>query len=274
MQIHELPTISGSIGSGGYFATDNGSQTTKIDYDALAQAIIEQYASSTLAGTAQSVKAALDGLDGNKLDLKAGTAITNGTDVNTLQTPGTYFCASASIAASLSNIPSQATAVGFRLDVARNGYNANNYLTQTLVGVRYGLSFEYVRGMSVQGTWGEWQKTPTRAEVDALNSNISSNAGGVPIREAGTVSPSASFSFDMSNALSQHEGFALVALQIEGNSAQGVQLLFLGRGTSKAKALLDGMGANIAYTATYSVPTWTITNNTENVLYYTVIKSK
>lgn len=171
MQIHELPDVT-AIGSGGYFATDNGSQTTKIDYDALAKAIIEQYSASTLAGSAQSVKAALDGLDGNKLDLKAGTAITNGTDVNTLQTPGTYSCASASIAASLSNIPSQATAVGFRLDVARNGYNANNYLTQTLVGVRYGLSFEYVRGMSVQGTWGEWQKTPTRAEVDALNSKL------------------------------------------------------------------------------------------------------
>lgn len=167
MQIHELPTISGSP-SGGYFATDNGTQTTKIDYTALAQAIIEQYNASTLAGSAQSVKAALDGLDGDKLDLKAGTAITSGTDVNTLQTPGTYFCSSASIAASLSNIPSQATAVGFRLDVARNGYNTDNYLTQTLVGVIYGLSTEYVRGMSVQGTWGEWQKAPTRAEVDAL----------------------------------------------------------------------------------------------------------
>lgn len=171
MQIHELPTISGSP-SGGYFATDNGTQTTKIDYTALAQAIIEQYNASTLAGSAQSVKAALDGLDGDKLDLKAGTAITSGTDVNTLQTPGTYFCSSASIAASLSNIPSQATAVGFRLDVARNGYNTDNYLTQTLVGVIYGLSTEYVRGMSVQGTWGEWQKAPTRAEVDALNSNL------------------------------------------------------------------------------------------------------
>lgn len=171
MQIHELPTISGSP-SGGYFATDNGTQTTKIDYTALAQAIIEQYNASTLAGSAQSVKAALDGLDGDKLDLKAGTAITSGTDVNTLQTPGTYFCSSASIAASLSNIPTQATSVGWRLDVARNGYNTDNYLTQTITGVSSGASFEYVRGMSVQGTWGEWQKAPTRAEVDALNSNL------------------------------------------------------------------------------------------------------
>lgn len=171
MQIHELPTISGSP-SGGYFATDNGTQTTKIDYTALAQAIIEQYNASTLAGTAQSVKAALDGLDGNKLDLKSGTAITNSTDVNTLQTPGTYFCASASIAASLSNIPTQAATVGFRMDVARNGYNADNYLTQTLRAVSSGAAFEYVRGMSTEGTWGAWQKVPTRAEVDALSSNL------------------------------------------------------------------------------------------------------
>lgn len=173
MRIKDLISRSKALIEGNvYLAVDDATNnvTQKVDYKTLAQEIIEQYNLSTLAGSAQSVKAALDGLDGNKLDLKAGTAITNGTDVNTLQTPGTYFCASASIAASLSNIPSQATEVGFRLDVARNAYNANNFLTQTLVGVRHGLSFEYVRGMSVQGTWGEWQKTPTRAEVDALNS--------------------------------------------------------------------------------------------------------
>ena len=62
MQIHELPDVT-AIGSGGYFATDDGSQTTKIDYDALAKAIIEQYSASTLAGSAQSVKAALDGIN-------------------------------------------------------------------------------------------------------------------------------------------------------------------------------------------------------------------
>lgn len=71
MQIHELPTISGSP-SGGYFATDNGTQTTKIDYTALAQAIIEQYNASTLAGAAQSIQAAI-----NAISPQVKTAITD-----------------------------------------------------------------------------------------------------------------------------------------------------------------------------------------------------
>ena len=172
MRIKDLISRSKALIEGNvYLAVDDATNnvTQKVDYKTLAREIIEQYNLSTLAGSAQSVKSALDGLDGNKLDLKAGTAITNGTDVNTLQTPGTYFCASASIAASLSNIPTQATSVGWRLDVARNGYNTDNYLTQTITGVSSGVSFEYVRGMSTKGTWGEWLKAPTRAEVDALS---------------------------------------------------------------------------------------------------------
>lgn len=41
----------------------NGSAAARIDYNVLAKAIIEQYAGSTVAGSAQSVKAALDALN-------------------------------------------------------------------------------------------------------------------------------------------------------------------------------------------------------------------
>lgn len=252
MQIHELPDVT-AIGSGGYFATDNGSQTTKIDYDALAKAIIEQYSASTLAGVAQSVKAAVDGLDGNKLDLKAGTAIVKDTDVNTIQTPGTYFCSSASTAASLSNIPSQATAVGFRLDVARNGYNVDNYLTQTLVGIRYGLSFEYVRGMSVQGTWGEWQKTPTREEVDALNSNF----GGMRMYMQNTNA--LSYSFTLSDKDNSRHSAGLFF----GGTANGREFCYLLwiNATSNLVTitkLYDGLSARV-FEATYDASTKVLT---------------
>ena len=43
----------------------NGSAAARIDYNVLAKAIIEQYAGSTVAGSAQSVKAALDALNSN-----------------------------------------------------------------------------------------------------------------------------------------------------------------------------------------------------------------
>lgn len=251
MQIHELPDVT-AIGSGGYFATDNGSQTTKIDYDALAKAIIEQYSASTLAGSAQSVKAALDGLDGNKLDLKAGTAITNGTNVNTLQTPGTYFCASASTAASLSNIPTQATSVGWRLDVARNGYNTDNYLTQTITGVSSGVSFEYVRGMSTKGTWGGWLKAPTRAEVDALNSNL---AGLKIIPKTLTAGGSVTFT---STTVAHYVVFVCgaggqrCAVVVRSASATGYTILSDANGASNITVSASGRNLTIASADTAS----------------------
>lgn len=63
MRIANLSTKSGSMSSSDKFVTDNGTTVTKIDYNALAKAIIEQYTGSTLAGSAQSVKAALDALN-------------------------------------------------------------------------------------------------------------------------------------------------------------------------------------------------------------------
>ena len=271
MQIHELPDVT-AIGSGGYFATDNGSQTTKIDYDALAKAIIEQYSASTLAGSAQSVKSALDGI---KTDLNV---VYGANPIKTLAATDDLLTLDVGMYRVANVLPLNAPSTTYKYGYATKQHRGASGYTyyEFIVGNGNGNDFKRYYGWqySNSATSIDWIEMAPQSAVDALNSNISSNAGGVPIREAGTVSPSASFSIDMSNAVSQHEGFALVALQIAGNSAQGVQLLFLGKGTSKTKALLDGMGANIAYTATYSAPTWSITNNTENVLYYTVIKSK
>lgn len=62
MRIFNLSNKSGSLTSSDKFVLDNGTNVMKIDYNALAKAIIEQYTGSTLAGSAQSVKAALDAL--------------------------------------------------------------------------------------------------------------------------------------------------------------------------------------------------------------------
>ena len=59
--ISDLPALTPASGTVLY--AENSSQSGKIDYATLAQAIIENYTSSTLAGSAQSVKSALDSLN-------------------------------------------------------------------------------------------------------------------------------------------------------------------------------------------------------------------
>lgn len=63
MRISNLSNKSGNPSAGDYLVLDDGTTVTKIDYNKLAKAIIENYAASTLAGSAQSVKAALDSLN-------------------------------------------------------------------------------------------------------------------------------------------------------------------------------------------------------------------
>lgn len=59
-RINNLPAKSGTLGSSDYIPTDNGTTTSKIDYNSLAREIIENYNGSSLGGSERSVKAALD----------------------------------------------------------------------------------------------------------------------------------------------------------------------------------------------------------------------
>ena len=70
MRISNLSNKSGNPTSNDYLVLDDGTTVTKIDYNKLAKAIIENYAASTLAGSAQSVKAALDSLNSNCLGIR------------------------------------------------------------------------------------------------------------------------------------------------------------------------------------------------------------
>lgn len=78
MQIHELNQLSGTPGDTSAFAIDNGTTTERIDYVALAKAIIEEYTGSTLAGSARSVKSAFAALLAS-INANAGSI----TDLNT-----------------------------------------------------------------------------------------------------------------------------------------------------------------------------------------------
>lgn len=93
MRISDLDTRSAALGeSTAYFAVDQASSnaTNKIDYNALARAIIEQYAGSTIGGTAQSVKAAVDKAHNLKLSrpMDASQNPYDGTDGQFLRSNG------------------------------------------------------------------------------------------------------------------------------------------------------------------------------------------
>lgn len=159
-QIHELSSAS-TITSGNTLAMDTGTVTQKIDYNVLAKCIIEQYASSSLGGSARSVKTALDAVIS-----KQWTGFSN-TSTLTSQ---------AEALADNSNVFGFCTSNGHQTEV-EVPYNANyyvqvykksaNYITIFLWAYSNPANHQYVR-VKNNGTWGEWVKQPTRAEMDEV----------------------------------------------------------------------------------------------------------
>lgn len=76
VQIHALPEAL-TVAGGEYFVKDNGSVTEKIDYDTLAAAIIEQFAGSTIGGSAQTLKNAIDTLTSTVTTMQAMEDLTS-----------------------------------------------------------------------------------------------------------------------------------------------------------------------------------------------------
>lgn len=170
MQIHELPTISGSIGSGGYFATDNGSQTTKIDYNALAKAIIEQYNTSTLGGTAQSVKTALDGI---KTDLNV---VYGANPIKTLAATDDLLTLDVGMYRVANVLPLNAPSTTYKYGYATKQHRGASGYTyyEFVVGNGNGNDFKRYYGWqySNSATSIDWIEMAPQSAVDELNSKI------------------------------------------------------------------------------------------------------
>ena len=99
--------------------------------------------------------------------------------------------------------------------------------------------------------------------------------GGVPIRKADAVAAGGTFTVTLSSTISSHEGFALLNINVSGNALAGCGLLYLGRGTSKVGKIFGTLSEQ-SYSASYNSgnSTWTITNNTQDIMYFTAIISK
>lgn len=143
--------------------------TMNVDYAELARNIITQYNAQTLAGSAQSVKSALDILNNNI----SREILSSGTNLNTLVASNftnKYYRGSAINA--MTNIPSDlsSNAFPFALDVV-----AINTYSKQILYMYGGQNYTYERRQVQQSgstVWSAWEKMPTRSEVDALNSNL------------------------------------------------------------------------------------------------------
>ena len=122
----------------------------------IAKKIVEDYAGSTLLGTAQSVASALTqcmGLYGN-------TRITGGNDLNSVTNFGTYYIQSSTDARNISNVPEEST---MRIYVTAARKDAN-YIQQ--VAYPYDKDYYYIRnGSNTGSSWTAWIKSPTRSEI-------------------------------------------------------------------------------------------------------------
>lgn len=136
----------------------NGSAAARIDYNVLAKAIIEQYAGSTVAGSAQSVKAALDALNSNVNSFGTATDLNEATKSKVLyrfnsgaeNNPGYNY--------------------GF-LIAFTEGNNVNQF---AIPRGGAGTTAESIsrRSKGANGGWGEWVKFPSRAELTALEARV------------------------------------------------------------------------------------------------------
>ena len=77
MLLKDLQTLATKLATGTLFHVEKAGKAYSVDYSALAKAIIEEYADSTVGGSKQSVQAAIAALNSSKAELKN---LSKGTD--------------------------------------------------------------------------------------------------------------------------------------------------------------------------------------------------
>ena len=142
---------------------------------------------SALGASVDSIDTRVTNVESSKYELYGSkmTAIPSGADLNDYTTPGSYYSATSTITASLSHCPF--TGAGFSLHVEVIAGTSDNQVMQTIKRRSTAGSTIYVRTAS-GGVFDveEWEKVPTRSEMDTLTSNL----GGVTFTEKFSVTSS------------------------------------------------------------------------------------
>ena len=161
-----------------------GTASYKLLISDLAKAIVENYAGSSLAGSAQSIQSALDSLNSSFMNLGTRDVyIPSNADLDTYRTPGIYDCNSGSVAVTLEHCP---VTTGFRLIVETAGYGSMAYGFQTILlgsgtaSSQGGRVYRRALAGATPSTspWGEWKELPTRSELDDLKASSYRYKGG------------------------------------------------------------------------------------------------
>lgn len=168
-----------------------------IDYNLLADKILDKLTSKTYSGldtTSKIIPDAIDELRGISKRLSPITSISANANLNSYTTPGEYYCGTNTIAATISNSP---VTKAFRLTVEQaTSPTGTQNIRQTLR--EYQKNVAHTRWTSTTGsTWSDWYTD------DAI----------IPFH----LGNAASYSFTMRN------NFAAIFVKREGN----YQLLFL-----------------------------------------------
>lgn len=175
MRIKDLATRVANLFSGNaYFVVDNGTKVEKVTSATLAQQTLETYNGSTLAGTAQSVKAAIDALN-SKMNTGGSIAFTL-TNANPTAPIDTYLNSMGAYEGRWieiqidDNIAVDGITVppGRRLASIFRHSNANYAVVNM-----YGWAGYQVVAIRSNGTW-TWKNIATNTEIDALNSKVHS----------------------------------------------------------------------------------------------------
>ena len=116
-------------------------------------------------------RAEMDAITQNAWLLTGGTALTTNTDLNTIMTPGNYYCYTNS---AMVNSP-VSRYVGFTLKVESAAGEGTDYLRQTFR--EWDTNVIYIRHTDIspysgEPTWLSWEKKPTRTELTQMQSDL------------------------------------------------------------------------------------------------------
>lgn len=159
MLLKDLQTLATKLATGTLFHVEKAGKAYSVDYSALAKAIIEEYADSTVGGSKQSVQAAIGALNSR-------TTVTNGvnyTNLNDLKSTAIYSYDTTSD--KVQNAPDTGTYFSGTLYVTY--YNANK-----IVQVLIRSAGDVWTRCWWNGTWRSWTKLANQSDVDALEARV------------------------------------------------------------------------------------------------------
>ena len=197
-------------------------KNTQMKYGDLARAIIEQYAGSSLNGSNQSVK--------NAINSAVGTNIAANTDLNSLTVPGFYYCPGASTTQSLENCP---TTANFTMIVMRKSADLQNQL----IIAGNATTRIYVRTRT-SSAWQPWKSIATTEEVQSLQEQI-----GVLRYVEFLVNADSTKIFSLPNAIQ----FKLITMSIDTECMSEVLIVTANNGNLFYTEILKGTSITIDY---------------------------